>query len=42
VQPMNSESDGVMEYALTGRLAYDATWTKAMSLVVVNSMTALP
>lgn len=42
VQPLASESDSVMEYQMTGRLAYDATWTNSLVMTVVNSIAALP
>lgn len=42
VEPIGSESDGVNEYILNGRLVYDATWANALELTVVNSLAALP
>jgi hypothetical protein len=42
VQPLASESEGVMEYAMTGRLAYNATWANSIVMTIVNSIAALP
>jgi len=42
VTPMASESDGVMEYSLTGHLVYDSTWTAALGLDAVCSIASLP
>ena len=42
VQPFASESDGVMEYAMNGRLVYDATWAQALTIDVVNSIATVP
>jgi hypothetical protein len=43
VQPMASETDGVLEYALQGRIGiYDSTWTKSQVLNAVCSLAAIP
>lgn len=42
VTPLASESDGVMEYTLTGHIVYDATWTGALDIGATCSIAALP
>lgn len=41
VTPMASESDGVMEYSMTGHLAYDATFTGSAQLQATCSLAAV-
>ena len=41
VQPLASESDGVNEYSMTGRIKYDSTWANSLTLDVVNSVATL-
>ena len=40
--PIASASDGVTEYTMTGRLAYDATWANSIVPTLVCSLAALP
>jgi len=42
VEPIGSESDGVSEYLMTGRLVYDSAWSNSIEMTVVNSIAALP
>jgi len=42
VTPIASASDGVIEYTMTGRLAYDATWANSIVPTLVCSLAALP
>lgn len=42
VTPLASESDGVMEYGLTGHLVYDATWQASIGIDATCSIDALP
>jgi len=42
MEPLGSESDGVTEMLMTGRLVYDATWQNSIVMTVVNSLAALP
>ena len=42
VEPIGSESDGVIEYNMTGSLVYDVTWTNSIVATIVNSIAALP
>jgi len=41
-QPIATESDGVLEYSMIGRIAYDATWTQSLTLGCTCSIAALP
>jgi len=42
VEPVGSESDGVNETLMTGKLVYDATWDAAIAIDVTNDLAALP
>ena len=42
VMPDATESNGVLEYTLTGHIAYDATWDASLGMDAVCSIAALP